>query len=170
MTALTRDGDVFVLDLGETENRFSPDSLAAIEDAGLTLADIRGAVQATNVNQPKGALFGNQRNYCVALVTLDESKVGAMSCNPAIGGLATTLMVTMELEQLVTGLGVARLGTGEPITAGEARRLACTAALVPAVLGSKSEVLDLGRWALVLVRRSPGPAGRGQACRISVAV
>ena len=33
MTALTRDGDVFVLDLGETENRFTPDSLAAIEQA-----------------------------------------------------------------------------------------------------------------------------------------
>ena len=34
-----------------------------------------------------------------------------------------------------------------PITAGHARRLACTAGLVPAVLGTRSEVLDLGRTA-----------------------
>ncbi|TIC87326.1 DUF222 domain-containing protein, partial [Nocardioides sp. GY 10113] len=31
------------------------------------------------------------------------------------------------------------------ISAAHARRLACTAKIVPAVLGSKSEVLDLGR-------------------------
>ena len=53
----------------------------------------------------------------------------------------------MPLETLQTGLGTAQLGTGEPITAGDARRLACTAGLVPAVLGTKSEVLDLGRTA-----------------------
>ena len=56
-------------------------------------------------------------------------------------------MVTIPLETLQTGLGTAQLGTGEPITAGEARRLACTAGLVPAVLGTRSEVLDLGRTA-----------------------
>ena len=36
---------------------------------------------------------------------------------------------------------------GETITAGQARRLACGAGLIPAVLGTKSEVLDLGRTA-----------------------
>ena len=51
-----------------------------------------------------------------------------------------------------------RLGTGEPITAGEARRLACTAGLIPAVLGTKSEVLDLGRTArLFTTRAAQGP-------------
>ncbi len=57
------------------------------------------------------------------------------------------IMVTIPLGTLQTGLGTAQLGTGEPITAGEARRLACTAGLVPAVLGTRSEVLDLGRTA-----------------------
>ena len=69
---------------------------------------------------------------------------------PDHGGLATTMVVTMPLETLKTGLGTAQLGTGETITAGEARRLACTAGLVPAVLGTKSEVLDLGRTARLL--------------------
>ena len=33
MTNLSRTGDVFVLDLGDTENRFHPDWLAAVDDA-----------------------------------------------------------------------------------------------------------------------------------------
>src|SRR6185436_11035003 len=64
---------------------------------------------------------------------------------PDHGGLATTMILTIPLETLTTGLGTAQLGTGETITAGHARRLACTAGLVPAVLGTRSEVLDLGR-------------------------
>jgi hypothetical protein len=58
---------------------------------------------------------------------------------------AITALVTMKLEDLLSGLGTARLDTGTKITAGEARRLACNAALVPAVLGSDSVPLDLGR-------------------------
>ena len=70
------------------------------------------------------------------------------------------MVVTMPLETLQTGLGAAQLGTGEPITAGEARRLACTAGLVPAVLGTKSEVLDLGRTARV-------PLASRTTCRVA---
>ncbi len=42
-------------------------------------------------------------------------------------------------------LGTAELGPADKLTAGEVRRLACTAKIIPAVLGGKSEVLDLGR-------------------------
>jgi hypothetical protein len=34
---------------------------------------------------------------------------------------------------------------GYPVSAGTARRLACDAGIIPAVLGGRSEVLDLGR-------------------------
>ncbi len=37
------------------------------------------------------------------------------------------------------------LDTGDPITADQARKLACEAGIIPMVLGGKSEVLDLGR-------------------------
>jgi hypothetical protein len=37
------------------------------------------------------------------------------------------------------------IGAEEKITAAQARRLACNAHLVPAVLGTQSQVLDLGR-------------------------
>ena len=69
-----------------------------------------------------------------------------MGCTTAPGTLPhTTLVVRMTLEQLETGLGAAQLdGVEEPITAGAARLLAADAELIPAVLGGKSEVLDLG--------------------------
>jgi hypothetical protein len=64
---------------------------------------------------------------------------------PQHGGTATTVMVTIPFEQLVSGLGAADLGTGDRISSGQARRLACNAEVIPVVLGGKSEVLDLGR-------------------------
>jgi hypothetical protein len=64
---------------------------------------------------------------------------------PDSGATNATVTVTMSLDSLITGLGVATLDSGGRISAGEARRLACGAGLVPAVLGSRSEVLDLGR-------------------------
>jgi hypothetical protein len=64
---------------------------------------------------------------------------------PRTGGGLATVLVTIPLETLETGLGVATLSTGGNITAGAARRLACHAGIIPQVLGSKSEVLDQGR-------------------------
>lgn len=67
---------------------------------------------------------------------------------PAHGGVATTVTVLLDHDQLVTALdraSIATLETGDPITAGQARRLACQASILPAVLGGASEVLDLGR-------------------------
>ena len=67
---------------------------------------------------------------------------------PRHGGHATTVFVTMSIDQLRADLGTAALGfDGEQITAAEARRMACNADLVPVVLGTDSEVLDLGRTA-----------------------
>jgi len=79
---------------------------------------------------------------------------------PIHGGDATTLVVTIDLERLRKDLGTADLlgtsfipDTGDPatwtcgdrITASQARRLACNAQIIPAVLGSDGEILDLGR-------------------------
>lgn len=58
------------------------------------------------------------------------------------------LVVTVGLESLRSGLGAATLdgeNGGAAITAGEARRLACNAGIIPAVLGADSVPLDLGR-------------------------
>jgi hypothetical protein len=55
------------------------------------------------------------------------------------------VVVTLDHESLLRGLGVAELSSGGHLTATEARRLACTASLLPVVLGDAGEVLDLGR-------------------------
>ncbi len=43
------------------------------------------------------------------------------------------------------GVLVVTTTSGEQMTAGQARRLACTGGLLTAVLGGNSEILDLGR-------------------------
>jgi len=64
---------------------------------------------------------------------------------PAHGGDATTVIVTVPLASLRAELGLATMADGTLLTASEARRLACTASIIPCVLDGKSEVLDLGR-------------------------
>ncbi|NYD56250.1 hypothetical protein BKA08_000488 [Nocardioides marinisabuli] len=64
---------------------------------------------------------------------------------PRAGGVNATVVVTMTLASLQGGLAAAALDTGGRISAGNARRLACEAGIVPVVLDGKSEPLDVGR-------------------------
>jgi len=77
--------------------------------------------------------------FCALLEAVDPKRL------PAHGGDATTLIVTVSLDALRKELGTAELGPADRLSAGEVRRLACTAQIIPAVLDGKSEVLDLGR-------------------------
>jgi hypothetical protein len=80
--------------------------------------------------------------FCSLLEHLDPAAL------PHHGGDVTTVMVTMTLDQLRAELATAGVLDGETetlLSAGEVRRLACTARILPAVLGGTSEVLDLGR-------------------------
>ncbi len=58
---------------------------------------------------------------------------------------AATVVVTIDHATLTGALRAAHLDTDQPLSAGEARRLACGAGIIPAVLGSASVPLDLGR-------------------------
>jgi hypothetical protein len=64
---------------------------------------------------------------------------------PDAGGMNATVVVTMDADTLMGGLKAAQLDTGTPISPGLARRMACEAGIIPAVLGGDSQVLDLGR-------------------------
>jgi hypothetical protein len=79
--------------------------------------------------------------FCSLLEALDPKRL------PVHGGDATTVIVTVSLDALRRDLGTSELGPADQLTAAQARRLACTAQIIPAVLGTKSEVLDLGRSA-----------------------
>ena len=60
-------------------------------------------------------------------------------------GNTAGVLVTIGYDTLVSGIGAAGLDTGARISARDARRLACNAAIIPAVLGGESQPLDLGR-------------------------
>lgn len=77
--------------------------------------------------------------FCALLEHLDPARL------PRHGGTATSVVVTMDYDTMLSGLGVATTNTGGRISASEARRLLCTSHVIPAVLGGKSEPLDLGR-------------------------
>ena len=92
---------------------------------------------------------------------------------PLHGGDATTVIVTIPLAKLQADLAAADLIgaglvpgddlTGDRITAAQARRLACTANILPAVLGGDSLPLDLGRTRrLFIPGAAQGAAGARQ--------
>ncbi|WP_415629857.1 DUF222 domain-containing protein [Nocardioides dubius] len=86
----------------------------------------------------------NARALNTLLETLDPKRL------PLHGGDATTVVVTISLDALRNEIGTATLTTQrdawhDRISAGEARRLACNAGIIPAVLGGDSVPLDLGR-------------------------
>lgn len=66
---------------------------------------------------------------------------------PKAGGVAATIVATVDLDTLRTGLGAATLDTGTRVSGGQIRRLACNAGIIPGVLGTASVPLDLGRKA-----------------------
>jgi hypothetical protein len=89
---------------------------------------------------------------------------------PVGGGVRPQVQVTVSLRTLRDGPGgsgagapllgdVPVLADGQPVTPGQARRLACDAAVVPVVLGGDSEPLDIGRLTRVVpvgLRRALG--------------
>ncbi len=92
--------------------------------------------------------------FCHLLEAYDPHRL------PIHAGDATTLIITITLDALRRTLGTADLlstahipgedstvdeTTGQTITADQARRLACTATLIPAILDTNSQILDLGR-------------------------
>src|SRR6187397_2359631 len=59
----------------------------------------------------EAAWAASRRGASVALITLDPTKIGAMSCNPAIGGLAKGQMVR-EIDALGGLMALATDATG----------------------------------------------------------
>ncbi|WGX96590.1 HNH endonuclease signature motif containing protein [Nocardioides sp. L-11A] len=102
---------------------------------------------------PPGERVPQHRAYAHALAALLEALDPDQL--PEHGGDATTVIVTLSLAQLLSDLATAGVIAGdgeETISATEARRLACQATIIPAVLGTTSEVLDLGRRTRLFTR------------------
>jgi hypothetical protein len=64
---------------------------------------------------------------------------------PTNGGDRPHIVVTINLDTLRAQLGAATLDDGSPLSPTTARRMACDAAIIPAILNSAGQILDLGR-------------------------
>jgi hypothetical protein len=64
---------------------------------------------------------------------------------PTEGGECPQVVVTVSLPVLQGRIGTAQLAFGGPINADAARRIACDSGVIPVVLGSRGEPLDIGR-------------------------
>jgi Domain of unknown function (DUF222)/HNH endonuclease len=81
-----------------------------------------------------------------ALVELHELASRSQDL-PTEAGERPHVTVTIDFQALLSGIGTATLGDTTVISAAEARRIACTAGIIPVVLGERGEVLDIGRMA-----------------------
>jgi hypothetical protein len=72
----------------------------------------------------------------------------AEGCNGE-GGTRDTMIIGVGLDVLTKGVGVGQAASGPTLGAGTLRRLACDADVIPAFLGTDSEILDLGRRARI---------------------
>lgn len=94
---------------------------------------------------PEAPLLHPEQRNADALVRL-VSEHQSRRRGPSVAGDRPRVVVVMREEALRERAEQAGLlGSGEQIAPGDLRRLCCDADLMPAVLGSQSEVLDVGR-------------------------
>ena len=133
---------------GRTSGRFVvPDAIGAMLRTHLqALAnphrpDPIARVETDGTRRPGPVVLGEAFNAYVERYPVDRL--------PETGGVSATVVVTMPLETLEgrLGAGLVLASPGTLLSPAAARRLACTAGVVPAVLGTDGQVLDQGRRA-----------------------
>jgi hypothetical protein len=108
-----------------------------------TLPDNADAEPAGEVGEVEALPIARRRGiaFCAFLENVPATGL------PQHGGTATSVMVTLDHDTLLSGVGVATTDSGGQLTVGQVRRLACAAGIIAVVLGAKGEILDLGRLA-----------------------
>jgi Domain of unknown function (DUF222)/HNH endonuclease len=64
---------------------------------------------------------------------------------PIHGGERVQLTVTVDYDKLRAGIGAARLDNGDHIPMKQIRKIACDSGIIPMVMGSRSQIYDVGR-------------------------
>ena len=127
-----RNGDL------ELKGRLSPEGGALLTTVLSPLAKPRPADEGTPDRRTTAERHGDALVDALRLLVANGQL-------PSEAGERPTLQVTVGLDALRTGVGAATLGDSTRIDARHARRLACDASVIPVVLGSQSEPLDIGR-------------------------
>ena len=137
-------------------------------DAALLEAQLEALIRPASKYRENGeAVPDRDTRRADALVEL-AALAASTEKVPAQGGDRPHVHILLPWTMLLTGLGRAEILNlpGEQLTPGEARRLACDAEIIPIVLGSKSEPLDVGqaeRWVTKPIRAALRLRDRGCA-------
>ncbi|MBB1515774.1 DUF222 domain-containing protein [Tessaracoccus sp. MC1679] len=118
-----------------------------VADAALLTAQLDALMPAASTYGTTGETPSRGARRADALVLLTQHASGGGTL-PSHGVDRPQVHITLNYDTLTTGLGeVSVLGAGgvDGLSAGEARRLACDARLIPMVLGTGSRPLDVGR-------------------------
>jgi hypothetical protein len=133
-------------DDGTAEGEFLLDPVTALTLT--SLVDAHAKPRPSSVEGPDLRPAGRRRADALAEVV----RLAAASDQPVPGQGRPSIAVTVSLAELRDRLPV--LGPDDQtLTAADIRRLACDAGIIPVVLGSRGEVLDVGR------RRRTVPTG-----------
>ena len=123
--------------MAEYRLRLDPEGRAVLEA-------ILGPLAAPQPSTEHGSdLRSSDQRRADALVEVCRRAAAAGGSAPATAKAA--VVVTMTYQDLLERTGAGATLTGELLAPETVRRIACDAAIIPAVLGSKGEVLDLGR-------------------------
>jgi hypothetical protein len=79
-----------------------------------------------------------------ALTAVLTAAAATGTAAPAHGDIKPHITVTIDLNDLTAGTGTGSLASGATLSTSAVRRLACDAGIIPLVLGSNSEPLDVG--------------------------
>ncbi|GAA1509480.1 hypothetical protein GCM10009741_02990 [Kribbella lupini] len=84
------------------------------------------------------------RRQADALVAVLTTAAATGTAAPPHGGIKPHVTVTIGLDALTTGTGTGSLASGATLSAATVRRIACDAGVIPMILGTNSEPLDVG--------------------------
>ncbi|MBQ1025484.1 HNH endonuclease signature motif containing protein [Micromonospora sp. C95] len=134
----TRDRQVTLSDLRDGRTRLTG-SLDA-ETTALLRAAIEPLTAPAGPDDPRSP--GQRRHDALGDICRLVLGSGAL---PEHGGDTAQIVVTTGYDALTGSLGPGTLDSGLTLTPATVRRLACDAAVLPAVLGGAGQVLDMGR-------------------------
>jgi hypothetical protein len=100
---------------------------------------------------------GRGKRQADALTAVLHTAAGTGTAVPGHGDIKPHITVTIDLDDLKGSAGTGDLVHGDSLSAAAVRRLACDAGIIPLVLGSNSEPLDVGteeRFVTRAIRRA----------------
>ncbi|MDG9672780.1 HNH endonuclease signature motif containing protein [Micromonospora sp. DH14] len=124
----------------QTDGRLRLTATLDAETAGLLRAAIDPQTAPSGPDDSRSA--GQRRHDALADVCRLALRTGEL---PDSSGDPAQIVVTTTYDELTRQLSTGTLDTGLHLTPETVRRLACDATILPAVLGSTSQVLDVGR-------------------------